>query len=106
MTVIEEIAAERQRQKDVEGWTPEHDDQHDTGSLAVAAACYALGSADIRRGVGDYDHVHATVSIRLWPWAPEWWKPKRTRRNLVRAAALLVAEIERIDREEQRRTAA
>ena len=35
------IAAERQRQVDVEGWTPAHDDEHDEGELAIAAACYA-----------------------------------------------------------------
>ena len=34
----------------------------------------------------------------LWPWAASWWKPKNRRRDLVRAAALIVAEIERIDR--------
>jgi hypothetical protein len=27
-SVIEEIAAERQRQREVEGWSDEHDDQH------------------------------------------------------------------------------
>jgi hypothetical protein len=34
----------------------------------------------------------------FWPWPPEWWKPCDRRANLVRAAALLIAEIERIDR--------
>jgi len=29
MSVIDEIAAERKRQIDVEGWTPEHDDDID-----------------------------------------------------------------------------
>jgi len=30
-------------------------------------------------------------------WAREWWKPKDRRRDLIRAAALIVAEIERLD---------
>lgn len=34
------IDAERQRQISVEGWTPEHDDQHDDGSLLQAAVFY------------------------------------------------------------------
>jgi hypothetical protein len=34
----------------------------------------------------------------LWPWATAWWKPRDRRRNLVRAAALVLADIERIDR--------
>ena len=33
-----------------------------------------------------------------WPWHRQWWKPKNARRDLVRAAALIVAEIERLDR--------
>ncbi|MCM0757438.1 hypothetical protein M7775_02505, partial [Sporomusa sphaeroides DSM 2875] len=41
---IELIAAERQRQISQEGWTPEHDDQHANGELALAAACYAIPS--------------------------------------------------------------
>lgn len=28
----------------------------------------------------------------------DWWKPKDRRRNLVKAGALIVAEIERLDR--------
>ena len=33
-----------------------------------------------------------------WPWEPSWWKPKGARRDLVRAAALCLAEIDRIKR--------
>lgn len=36
---IDLIAAERQRQIEEEGWTPDHDDQHTNGELALAAAC-------------------------------------------------------------------
>lgn len=86
---VVDVLEERRRQVDVEGWTPEHDDQHVNGELATAAACYAGYSA-------------ATISLReiqtLWPWGWNWWKPRDTRRDLVRAAALLIAEIERLDR--------
>jgi hypothetical protein len=34
----------------------------------------------------------------VWPWSREWWQPKDRRRDLVRAGALIVAEIERLDR--------
>ncbi len=79
---IGDVIAERRRQIDVEGWTAEHDDQHTTGGMALAAACYAAGRSD------------------WWPrsWSLTWWKPKTRRRNLIRAAALIVAEIERLDR--------
>ncbi|WP_171346570.1 hypothetical protein [Acinetobacter baumannii] len=33
------------------------------------------------------------------PFADTFWKPKSPRQDLVRAAALLIAEIERLDRE-------
>jgi len=37
-----DIASERQRQIVGEGWTEEHDDQHDENELERAAAAYAL----------------------------------------------------------------
>lgn len=89
MSVINEIARERARQINVEGWTPEHDDRHSNGELARAAACYALWHTPV--SVGSF------LSF-VWPWSMRWWKPKDDRRDLIRAAALLVAEIERLDR--------
>lgn len=35
---------------------------------------------------------------RNWPWHRVWWKPSTRRRNLVKAGALILAEIERLDR--------
>lgn len=87
MSVIEEIAAERRRQQEVEGWTPQHDDEHSAGEMALAAACYA----------GDQRHYNKAAPPR-WPWSQKWWKPKDQRRDLIRAAALIIAEIERLDR--------
>lgn len=96
MTAIDDIAAERQRQIEQEGWSLAHDDQHTNGSLAIAAACYAAPDSSIF----DYPNpVLASDPRRLvWPWDRKWWKPKDRRRDLVIAAALLVAEIERLDR--------
>lgn len=34
-----------------------------------------------------------------WPWARCGWKPKDRRSNLVRAGALIAAELDRMDRE-------
>lgn len=83
-----DVLAERHRQIDAEGWTPEHDDEHEVGQMAHAAACYTL--ADLE--------VFVDTPPAFWPWGAEWWKPKDRRSNLVRAAALLLAEIERLDR--------
>ena len=85
--VILEIATERNRQIKVEGWSASHDDDHVGGELAAAAICYAsTGIKSIRRTDG------------YWPFDLSWWKPGKVRRNLIKAAALIVAEIERIDR--------
>lgn len=91
-TVLEDIATERRRQIEAEGWLPAHDDLHDAGKLASAAACYAAVSSSL---IMDYPTGEPPPA---WPWADEWWKPTTPRRNLVKAAALIVAEIERIDR--------
>ena len=83
-----DVQAERRRQITAEGWTPEHDDEHDGGELADAAACYALSAA----GWSTY------AARERWPWPLEWWKPSTARRDLVKACALGLAEIERLDR--------
>lgn len=88
--VIDEIAAERERQITEEGWTPEHDDSHVSGQLCRAAACYAVGG-----GLFKIDKFQ--VPLQMWPYQWEW-KSKSQRRDLIRAAALIVAEIERLDR--------
>jgi hypothetical protein len=83
-----DVMAERQRQISAEGWTPEHDDAEEPGgALAVAAACYALGATFV-----------SGSDVDIWPWDRDWWKPRDARSNLVRAGALILAEIERLDR--------
>jgi len=110
MTPIEEIAAERQRQRDVEGWTLYHDDEHTDRSLAAAAAAYAYhASLDDagRRTTADAESKPGYFSILkgLWPrsWDWQYWKPKNRRRDLVRAGALIVAELERMNRMENKK---
>lgn len=97
MTGIEMIAAERQRQIEVEGWTAEHDRQHTGGEIALAGAVYALWNALDETTHGE---PHAELMAKLWPWDPEWLKPKGRLRNLTRAGALMAAEIDRILAEE------
>lgn len=96
--VIAEIAAERRRQIEVEGWTPEHDDEHCDGQLAAAAAGYALHASGHCEFTLRIHENGTTLVPRKWPWSWEWWKPKDRRRDLIRSAALIVAEIERLDR--------
>lgn len=85
-----DVLAERQRQVETEGWTPEHDDEHDKGEMALAAASYAFEAAKEFR--------YLSRPVFLWPWSTKWWKPTTPRRDLVKAGALILAEIERRDR--------
>ncbi|MBM6396161.1 hypothetical protein JQC79_10410 [Ochrobactrum anthropi] len=98
-----DVLAERRRQVSAEGWTPEHDDKHSSGQLAYAASVYALcaASSDADRSVMDEFRTYNSVPFRIrnrWPWDESWLKPTNRRRDLVKAAALILAEIERLDR--------
>lgn len=95
------IDAERQRQISEEGWTAEHDDAHDKGQMAGAAACYAMAASG-------FENPHCIKAkrldmdfpVRIWPWADSWWKPADDDRvrELVKAGALIAAEIDRLQR--------
>nr|WP_183448463.1 DUF4406 domain-containing protein [Microvirga lupini] len=93
---VRDVLAERCRQVEKEGRTLEHDDEHDAGELAAAAAAYALNAAGQLNPHSQGDGGHAQPMC--WPWEPEFWKPGIPRRDLVKAAALILAEIERWDR--------
>ncbi|EPK3351119.1 hypothetical protein L5593_003826 [Pseudomonas aeruginosa] len=88
-----DVQAERRRQITAEGWTPEHDDEHADGQMARAAACYALAGSSAPN-----DGTAALLVSLAWPWDEQWWKPSTARRDLVKACALALAEIERLDR--------
>ncbi|HHN3347785.1 TPA: hypothetical protein ACRN0B_001624 [Pseudomonas aeruginosa] len=88
-----DVQAERRRQITAEGWTPEHDDEHSHGQMARAAACYALAGSSAPN-----DGTAALLVSLAWPWDEQWWKPSTARRDMVKACALALAEIERLDR--------
>lgn len=94
MSGIERIAAERQRQIEEEGWTPEHDAQHVASEMVRAAIGYA------------YVALHGNANTfpdPLWPWPAAWWKPSDSpERNLEKAGALIAAEIDRLERQKER----
>ena len=89
------IYRERNRQLREEGWTAEHDDEHNQGELALAAACYAL--AELHREKEMYGDPPPE-----WPWEATWWRPTPHDRirELVKAGALIAAEIDRMQRED------
>lgn len=91
MTGAELIAAERERQVRSEGWTSGHDATHKRGELAMAAACYLLHETG-----NVYFHPAGGMPPMAWPWQSAWWKPKDRMRDLVKAGALIAAEIDRL----------
>ena len=92
------IVAERRRQIEVEGWAAEHDLAHAPGALARAGAAYAvnvwLRNADVQKT----RDLRGLPSL-IWPWEKSWWKPDGNRRDLVKAGALILAELDRADTE-------
>lgn len=91
----QDVLAERQRQISVEGWTPEHDDEHGDGDLAAASAAYAIEANALLEGMTPSETREPPF---CWPWGREWWKSRDARRNLIKAGALILAELERLDR--------
>ncbi len=120
MTGAEQIATERQRQIDDEGYTPEHDDEHEDGSLAMAAICYAAPTKVYRFS----DDFAQLLQFRdPWPWTiphdrryrmgerrenpgnvlpdPDTYTDAERMELLVKAGALIAAEIDRIERRQE-----
>lgn len=93
---IELIAAERQRQIEVEGCDAEHDSQYDDGELAFTACYYAMPKLlHLPRG---------GISVILypeifWPSSLDSMWAKRSGKSRIRqlavAGALIAAEIDR-----------
>ncbi|MER0768956.1 hypothetical protein AAA498_01415 [Pseudomonas aeruginosa] len=91
-----DVQAERRRQVEAEGWTPEHDDGHACDEIAAFACYYAMPPA-----VREWDASSTGYGDTLGEAVlPEGWEPKTgdRRRELIKACALALAEIERLDR--------
>ncbi len=101
MTFPEMVAAERKKQIEDKGYTPEHDDTHREGELAGLAAYHTVAAVGLASGF-PYDEVcEKTDSLILYPFddcEPDI-KPSALE-NIVIAAASLQAEAERIMRAE------
>ena len=84
---IDWICEERERQVTEEGYSSEHDAAHDHGELALAASAYACA---------EYADYHSMPIDIIWPWGDQSFKPMSHLENLIKAGALILAEIERI----------
>jgi len=77
-----DVMFERKRQVYVLGFDAPHDDNWNRGELKEAAIVY----------------IDKHLKRSRWPFGEFWYRPKDERQNLVRAAAMLIAEIDRLDR--------
>lgn len=92
------IVIERQRQVSIKGWTSEHDDEHSDNQLLSAAESYIQATVQLNNG--HYLHEAVRVAGIEWPWDDALLKVSPNPiRNLVKAGALIAAEIDRIQRE-------
>ncbi len=106
-TGAERIAAERQRQIEAEGWTPDHDDEHEDESLIWTAVCYAAPDRIFRME----EQGDSITFVDPWAdsWSCDWDKRPRDYRDKLRAptteerirmlekaGALIAAEIDRL----------
>ena len=108
------IAAERKRQIEREGYTPEHDIHHFEGELAYAAICYAypnkklilkrhdkmapaVPTVDLKQGP-EGEGTYLVMPPSIWPFGLENWKPTPDDRirDLTKAGAMIAAEIDRL----------
>ncbi|PZU62344.1 MAG: hypothetical protein DI552_00300 [Brevundimonas sp.] len=89
---VVDIVAERQYQISRHGWSRDHDDTHADGAIANAAADYAsTGQQPISTS---------------WAYGSKVVDKEPRRQQLVKAGALIIAEIERLDRQRAREMAA
>jgi len=85
--VAGEIVVERAWQID-EGLTSRQEDALEDGELSGAAGFYAMYAFN-KKG---------SWAPEQWPWGIKDWETKPVRKILITAAALIIAEIERMDR--------
>lgn len=94
------IAEERKRQVEEEGFDAKHDFDHFSDELAIAGALYALPDG-LRLWVRE--KANGDLKPLWWPFEKEAFKPTPNdrKRELVKAGALIAAEIDRITEQEE-----
>ena len=94
-----DVVRERHRQINQEGFDDAWDNGYTQRELTQAAVSFAVSA---RAALLSNEEI-PSIPPQSFPWSVEWWKPKSPRRALVKAAALLMAEIDCIDRAEKRK---
>lgn len=93
------IAKERDRQINEEGFDATHDDDHAPDGLPRAAAAYMISAASSSHS-GGFRNLLMDIAETIWPWEAYLFKPSGGVKDLVRAGALVLAAIDRENRNE------
>jgi hypothetical protein len=85
------------------GWERIRDERLRQVGLATAGVGYAMFAVEQLCAREDDDLPDEAYDVppseTKWPWHPDWWKPSRDPvQNLVKAGALIAAEIDRLQR--------
>lgn len=99
--VLLDVMKERSRQVHIEGFTAATDDEHDPGTLAAASSAYGLYVADTLSPQSQGDGGFDIGPPDSWPFDLSWWKPSDPRTAMIKSIALMVAEVEALDRAQQ-----
>ena len=91
------IKAERLRQIHGEGWDVKNDDENDEGEMLLGANSYIQSVLTPNQHP---EHKRKFILSMYWPrqWTQNWFKPTTAIRDLVKAGALIAAEIDRLKR--------
>lgn len=94
LQAMTKIAIEREKLIMLAGFDSLHDDQQLQSELVMAANSYALNAI-----ASDEERTRFEAAAPpAWPLDVDRWQPGDRKQDLIRAAALLVAEIERLNR--------
>ena len=98
-SAIEMIAEERRRQIEKEGYNADHDHHHEFDELAYAAIAYTLPNPIFNVPLDEDTGVSMTISkFGFWPFHRSEFNPSGNRvKDLVKAGALIAAEIDRLN---------
>lgn len=83
-TAIDLVKEEREKQINKYGYTAVHDRQHHNKAVLYGALAYLNSTI-----------YSSTAGIEDWPFEKESFKPEGDVKNLVKAAAMIIAEIDK-----------
>lgn len=90
---LADVVAERIAQIEANGFTLAHDEGHHPAQLAAGAASYLNTGIDQLNGI-EHDPQDPADT---WPWEREAWRPGDARTNIVKALAIGLAVLDRLD---------